>query len=224
MRRWKKRPAEVYEDLGVFENPTLAAHSVLLTDREVDILARNNVGVAHCSFGNFLYPGPPKVHLMLRSGVNVGTGTDGAVAGGTLDLLSCTRITKIACDSHFATPYVDKNLISDQQLIRMATIGGARALHLDGEIGSLEVGKRADVVIRRMRDLDCFPARDPFYILVNCSTEVHSVLLGGTLVLENGWPANPSLAAAVADARRRIGEIMDRYGLRRAAWGRRERR
>ena len=91
-----------------------------------------------------------KLPLMRRLGVDIGIGSDGA-AGGSLDLFREMHVSGVGQTMHFGSPVRDRAVISAEQLVQMATIGGARVVGLEKEIGSLEVGKRADLIILNLK-------------------------------------------------------------------------
>ena len=137
---WGKRPAEYLEEIGFLGPRAHAAHSILLSADEIDLYAERKVTAAHCPLGNFTI-GPPKVPEMRRRGIAVGLGTDGA-STGSLDLFEAIRVSFVAMQSNYGTPWHDRSALSLEDLLEMATLGGARALGMADHIGSLEVGKR----------------------------------------------------------------------------------
>jgi 5-methylthioadenosine/S-adenosylhomocysteine deaminase len=224
LERYGKRPVHAYAALGIFEQKCIAAHTVLVTDDEIEVLREKGVAVAHCAHGNFYLPGPPRVHTMLARGIHVGVGTDGASTGG-LDLFRRLLVTKIASASHFAAPYLDRDVITDRDLVRMATIEGAHALGLEDSIGTLEVGKSADVITIAVDDLETFPSRDPFFQIVHCVTglAVRTVVVDGRILVQDGRFAAEGLAGAMTEAKSRLNRLYGKYEeLRRAALPRSE--
>ncbi len=141
------RPVRWLEEQGALDVPTVAAHCTHVNSEEILHLVRRRVGVAHCPTSNLkLASGIAPVAEMLAKGLNVGIGTDGPASNNDLDLFEELRLAallpKVVTNSPVALPA--------HEAVAMATIYGARALHLDHLIGSLEVGKRADIVIVRM--------------------------------------------------------------------------
>ena len=151
---------------------------------EIDLLAAGRVGVVHCPRSNLkLASGIAPVPDMLRAGVLVGLGTDGAASNNELDL--CAEIQ--------ATALIHKGVRLDPLAVpavaalEMATSGGARALHLDHLTGSLEVGKRADVVILDLEVDNLVPLYNPVsHLAYAAAADVRTVLIDGQLVLEDG--------------------------------------
>jgi 5-methylthioadenosine/S-adenosylhomocysteine deaminase len=184
--RFGMRPAQWLDSIGVMGPQLHAAHSILLSDAEVGLLGRTGTSVAHCPTGAFGI-GAPKVPALRRAGVAVGLGTDGA-SNGSLDLFAAMRASKVGLNSAFGTPWHHQDEIHDLELIRMATIEGARALGMGDEIGSLEPGKKADLIVVRTDPFDAAPVQDPVFNLTHCATgrDVVHVVVNGRLVMESG--------------------------------------
>ncbi len=182
---WGKRPAEYLEAIGFLGPGVHAAHSILLTDDELRMYRSNNVSVAHCPMGNFLI-GAPKIPQMLRLGIDVGLGTDGA-STGSLDLFQAVRASWVALQSSFATPWHARDEISLEALFAASTIGGAKALGLAAWTGSLEVGKRADVIVVASRTWDLQPVTDVPFTVARSLTgrDVDTVVVDGKVVLDH---------------------------------------
>ncbi len=148
-------PVEALERLGVFDGPTVAAHCVWLQPSDFDILARHHVGVAHCPSSNMkLASGAAPVTLMLNHGITVGLGTDG-VAGSNNDLNLMEEMDLAGKLQKLITR--DPRSLPARKLVEMATIDGARVLGLDSKIGSLEPGKRADMITISLEEANAVP-------------------------------------------------------------------
>jgi 5-methylthioadenosine/S-adenosylhomocysteine deaminase len=209
--RWGLRPAEHLEAIGFLSERVHAAHSILLSGHEVDLYAQRRVSAAHCPLGNFII-GPTRVPELLRHGVRVGLGTDGA-ASGSIDLFEALRISWVALQGLHGTPWHARDVLTLPGLLRMATLGGAEALGLDGHLGSLEPGKRADIVIASPAHLDLQPVYDPVFTAARGITgrDVESVIVDGQVVVERGALTTvdePELRAGLA---RRWPVIMERF-------------
>ncbi len=184
--RWGLRPAEYLGAIGFLSPRVHAAHSILLSAGEIDLYAEHQVSAAHCPLGNFII-GAPKVPEMLRRGIRIGLGTDGA-ASGSIDLFEAMRVSWVALQSHYGTPWHVRNVVTLEDLLRMATLGGAEALGLGREVGSLEPGKRADIVIANPQHLDMQPVYDPVFTAARgiSGRDVTSVIVDGRLVVADG--------------------------------------
>jgi 5-methylthioadenosine/S-adenosylhomocysteine deaminase len=209
--QWGKRPAEHLESLGFLSSRVHAAHSILLSEHEIDLYAERQVSVAHCPLGNFII-GAPKLHQMLRRGIRVGLGTDGA-ASGSLDLFEAIRVSWVALQSHFGTPWHVRNVVPLEDLLRMATLGGAEALGIGEHVGSLEVGKRADIVLISPWHWDVQPVYDPVFTVARGITgrDVDSVIVDGRLVVHQGSLVTIDEEELRAKLARRWPVIMQRF-------------
>ena len=146
-RRYDKRPVEALEAFGLLDAPrVLLAHCVWLSDHEIEVLARHHVGVAHNPISNMkLASGAARVEDLLASGVAVGLGTDGEKENNNLDMFEEMKASSLLAK----LSKLDASALDAWTVCRMATITGARALGLDSEIGSIEVGKQADLIAVR---------------------------------------------------------------------------
>jgi 5-methylthioadenosine/S-adenosylhomocysteine deaminase len=149
-------PVTYLENIGFLNDRVIAAHTVFVTDDEIDILKRRGVGAAHNPQSNMkLASGVAPVPQMLAKDLAVGLGTDGAASNNDLDMW---EEIDTAAKLHKLTTG-DPKVLPAEQAFAMATIGGARALHIDRITGSLEAGKRADIVIVDFDNLN----QTPFY-------------------------------------------------------------
>ena len=147
--RWGERTVAHVSRLGLLELPTLAAHGVWLTEGDVAVFAEAGVAIAHTPVSDLAHAGGTcPVPRLLAAGVPVGIATGGATAGSQ-DMLQAVRMAALAAKAQALDPAV----LSAGDVLRMATLGGARALGLDHLIGSLEPGKRADLVL--LQDTGC---------------------------------------------------------------------
>ena len=177
-------PVKYLEELGFFNDRVIAAHMVWPTADELEILKRRRVGIVHNPQSNMkLASGVSPVPRMLNEGIMVGLGTDGAASNNDVNMWEeMDTVAKL----HKAFSG-DPKVISAQQAFEMATIGGAAALHLEKEIGSLEVGKRADVVIVQRDSLNQIPLSNIFSDLVYATkaSDVETVIINGRVVMRN---------------------------------------
>lgn len=143
-RRYGKRSIHVLEDLGFFEpRNTLLAHCVWLDDSEIQTIAKHNVGVAHNPVSNMkLASGIAPVEKLLQAGVAVGIGTDGEKENNNLDMFDDMKCTSLLGKLN----NLDASALDAWDVLKMATIDGARSIGLDDQIGSIEVGKKADII------------------------------------------------------------------------------
>jgi len=177
------RPADYLASLNFLNSNVIAAHSVLLSDQEVELYAQHQVGVAHCPVPNFSSLGMAKLVQMRKLNIKVGIGTDGANRG-SLDLFEAMKLSSIGQSLLYGAPYLDTNVVSPFELVTMATLGGARVCGLHEEIGSLEIGKRADLIVLNP-GLNALPIDDPYFAIVNSlrGSDVGDVIINGQIVM-----------------------------------------
>jgi len=158
-----KRPIQRLEDLGLLSPRLLAVHMTQLTDTEIETLATYGVKIAHCPESNLkLASGFCPVQKLIHAGLNVSIGTDGAASNNDLDMFSEMQTAALLAKAVAK----DARAVSAEQALRMATINGAKALGMDKEIGSLEVGKAADMIAVDMSALESQPMYNPLSQLV----------------------------------------------------------
>jgi 5-methylthioadenosine/S-adenosylhomocysteine deaminase len=196
---------------GLFGAKVLAAHCVHVDDGEIRALKNFNAGVAHNPSSNLkLAAGVAPVTRMLELGVNVGIGTDGAASNNDLDMFEETRLAALLAKG----TYGDPTAVPARQALAMATRLGAAALHMDHLIGSLEAGKRADLLVldvTRLHNLPAF-ARDPGAIYARIvyaskSTDVVDVMCNGRWLMRDRVLQTVSEGELVREAIDRAGRI-----------------
>lgn len=195
--RYGRRPVELLDSLGLLGPDLLLAHAVVLTGPEIAALARTGTSVAHCPVSNLkLGCGIAPVPLLLDAGVTVGLGTDGAVSSNTLDVL---RALGTAALVHKAAG--DPTAVRAEQAVRMATIEGARALGLDAHLGSLEAGKRADLIVLDLGGPHLAPRHDPWSTLAYSAraSDVRDTVVDGRVLMRGRTLTTLDEAAALAD-------------------------
>ena len=208
VKRYGKRPMCVLEELGYFATPrTLIAHAVWLDAAEIQLLARQRVAVAHCPVSNMkLASGFAPVAELLSAGVPVGIGTDGEKENNNFDMFEEMKIASLL--GKIRT--LDATAMDSWQVLRMATTLGARALGLDHEIGSLEVGKRADVIAVRTdtpRMTPLFAAGPYFNVQHNLvhavqGHDVRLTMVEGRVLAEDGVLVGSDLEEILAEVQR----------------------
>ncbi len=144
MANYGRRPVQAMDEVGLFDAQVLAAHCVHLDAWDIEIVTERAVGVAHCPGSNLkLASGMAPAHALLQAGALVGLGTDGCGSNNNLDLLEEARLAALIAKVREDDP----TAVAAGAALRMATIGGAHALHLGETIGSLEAGKRCDCIL-----------------------------------------------------------------------------
>jgi 5-methylthioadenosine/S-adenosylhomocysteine deaminase len=209
--QYKMTPAAYLESIGFWGPKTLAAHGVWVTDEDIVILKRRGVGVAHNPESNMkLASGAAPVGKYLAAGVALGLGTDGAASNNDLDMFEAMRQASFL--AKHATH--DPTALSAQAALDMATIGGARALHMERLIGSLEAGKRADLITVSMSAVRQTPMYDPVSHLVYATRgdDVRTTIVNGKVLMKDRQVRTINRAAAIADANRLAAKVRDAVG------------
>jgi 5-methylthioadenosine/S-adenosylhomocysteine deaminase len=173
---------ELLESIGFFDGPTIAAHVVWPTEAEIPILAERRVGVIHNPTSNMkIASGIAPVTAMLKAGVRVGLGTDGAASNNDLDMWEEMRLASFLQKVEQMNPEV----LPAKTVLAMATIGGATAIGLGDTVGSLEVGKRADLIQVAFSDVHHIPTYDVIshLVYVNDEQDVVSVVVDGQVLM-----------------------------------------
>lgn len=179
----KLSPTAYLDRVGLLGPRTLAAHAVWLSDVDIQILSRTRTGVAHCPSSNMkLASGVAPVLKLLAAGIPVGLGTDG-VAGSNNDVSMFEEMDLAAKLQKVTTG--DPRALPAAQVLEMATILGARAIGLEKEIGSIEPGKRADLITVRLGQPHTVPLYDVVSQLVYAAkaSDVENVIVNGRLVM-----------------------------------------
>lgn len=205
------RPVRWLQEHGLLEQPLVAAHCVHVNAEEIQLMSRYGVGVAHNPTSNLkLASGIAPVAEMLRRGVHVGIGTDGCASNNDLDMFEEMRLAallpKVVTGSPVAVPA--------EAALAMATIEGAKAIGMDHLIGSLEVGKRADVIVVRGDAVHSRPAfsTSPANIYSRLAyttqaSDVRHVYVNGRNVVRDGQVLSVDLAHVLARAQDLADEI-----------------
>lgn len=181
---YKKSPVEYIRDCGIFENRTYAAHCVKVTDYDIAILADNNVSVinnpgSNLKFGNGFAP----ITKMLDAGINVSLGTDGPASNNNLNMFEEMNLTALVNKAADHSP----TSVPAYTALKMATINGAKALGLESDIGSIRVGKKADLIIVDMNKPHFYPKLDIVSSLIYSAqaSDVCTVVCDGRLLMRD---------------------------------------
>lgn len=205
-----ERPIEHVYRIGALSSAFIAIHAMLTTDREIEMLAETGAGVAHAPVVcTDIVSAVTKVPTMRAAGVRVGLGCDTVIN----DILKVMRIAFIMHTQESGIRLFDPFTFTTGDAFAMGTIGAARLLNWDDEIGSLEVGKAADVALIDGNNVRLFPAYDPIGTLVRyaAGTDVESVLVAGRLVVDGGKVLTvdePALLDEAARVGEKLGEAL----------------
>ena len=202
--QYGKRPIELLQSYNLLDRGTILAHCVKLQDHEIALLSESKTSVAHCPESNLkLGSGIARIADMIEAGVNICIGTDGAASNNDLDLLGEIRTAALLQKGYYENPEV----LTTMQAMEMATINGAKAYGLDENLGTLEPGKRADIVIIDFDKSHLTPCHDIYAHLVYSvnKADVDTVLIDGKIHLEDGELTTLDEASIKAEVRA-IGE------------------
>lgn len=184
-RRYGKTPVEYFDSIGMLSERLSAAHCVWLTDNEIDLLAKRRVGVAHCIESNLkLASGFAPVVKMLKAGVKVAFGTDGAASNNDLSILG---EMSTAAKVHKAVSG-DPTVIDSKTAFLMATRNGAEILGIGEHVGSIRIGKKADLVVANLSQPHLTPIYDIYSHLTYClrPSDIETVMVNGRIVIDHG--------------------------------------
>jgi 5-methylthioadenosine/S-adenosylhomocysteine deaminase len=204
-------PTGYLESIGFWAPRTLAAHAVWLTDEDIAILKRRGVGVSHNPESNMkLASGTAPVTKYLAAGVALGLGTDGAASNNDLDMFEAVRQAAFLHKLQTRDP----RAVPASTALEMATLGGAKALGLEREIGSLETGKRADLIVVGMRRARQTPRYDALSHLVYATRgdDVETTIVNGKVLMHERKMLTLDEAAVLRESEAFAGRVRAAVG------------
>ena len=202
---------EYLADTGLASPHLCTAHCVWVTDREMDLLAERDVKVLHCPGSNLkLGSGIAPVARMRRRGISVSLGADGAACNNRLDMFEEIRLAAV-----LQAVVEGPGTLPARDAIRMATREGARALGMEAELGSIEPGKRADLILVERDRPHLAPDADPWSTLAYAArgSDVRLTMVNGEILVRDFALERLDRAAVLADARRAAAELASRAGI-----------
>jgi 5-methylthioadenosine/S-adenosylhomocysteine deaminase len=210
--RFKSSPVSYLDNLGFLGPGVIAAHGVWVNDADIAVLKARGVGVSHNPESNMkLASGTAPVTAYLRAGVALGLGTDGAASNNDLDMFEAMRVASLL----HKLQTMDPRVVTARTALEMGTIGGARALGMEKQIGSLERGKRADLIVVNARNAAHTPMYDPLSHLVYVTNggDVQTTIVNGKVLMRDRKVATLDERAVLTDARAWIAKIRSAVGL-----------
>ncbi|MCD6513793.1 MAG: amidohydrolase family protein, partial [Candidatus Odinarchaeota archaeon] len=190
VEQWKQQfgtsPLQYYyEKLPEFLGPdVLGVHCVWMDEKDIKIMKEKDIKVSHNTISNmYLASGVAPVPEFLKNGIVVSLGVDGAASNNSQDFMELIKATALL----HKVARVDPQAITAKQVLRMATIDGARAVLMENEIGSIEKGKKADIIIFDLNNIQMRPVNNPLSQVVYCgkSWNVETVIVDGNIIMEN---------------------------------------
>ena len=209
------RPVHVFNRRGILRPGTVLAHCVWLDDAEIAVLAETGTGVAHCPVSNMkLAGGAAPLHRFWQEGVVVGLGTDGGISNNSVSMWECMKIGSLLQK----VTRLDATAVSAEEAVRMATIDGARLLGIDGEVGSIEVGKQADLITVDLWQPHLLPValaegHDPILwnlVFAGRSSDVRHVWVKGEACVSDGEICRLDESEALAEIHARTVDLLAR--------------
>jgi len=187
--RYSKMPIEHFRELGVLGPDVVLAHCVWLSDNEIMILRNTDTNVAHCPHANMkLADGVAPVQKLIDQGINVGLGTDGSINNNSLDLFEAMKVAGLLQRVHQLDPLI----MPATTVLKMATKNGAKSLRADQKLGTIETGKKADIIIVDLQKLRLTPVLfgEHFNAISHLvyaahGDDVKTVIINGKVVMED---------------------------------------
>lgn len=206
-----KENIEYFESIGMLNNHTILAHCIHLNNDEVKMLKKNDVRVSHCPSSNLkLGSGIANIPKYLKEGISVSIGADGAPCNNSLSIFKEMNLAAL-----LQKPLHGSTIMDAKTVFRLATIEGAKAIHMENEIGSIEVGKKADLVlldldspIHSLGDDDESIYSDIVYS--SCSDSVKEVMIEGELIVKNGECLLYDRQKTLSDAKNELKKLLGR--------------
>ncbi len=209
-------PVQLLEDTGVLESPTLLAHCRFPTKEDLELMAHRDTGVAHAP-KTYLKMGelPIRLSQFTDMGIPVGLATDGACSSNTLDILEQLRMMALAQKEGFNDP----TYMTVAESLEIAFKGSARVLHMANDLGTLEPGKLADIVLMRQDGVHNFPRYNPAANLIYSakSTDVDTVICNGKVLLRSGQLLTIDKDLVKREISKRLDRLSERVPNRRIA-------
>lgn len=207
-----KRHVEWMESLGVLDASVQLVHSVWLNDEELEMIARRGAVVVHCPVANmYLASGAARIPEMLQKGITVALGTDGPGSNNSQDMMETLKTTALL---HKVTT-LNAMVLLPEDVLRMVCRGGAKSFGLPAEIGSLEVGKKADVVLVDLNTPFAMPVHKvPSALVYNINArEVDTVIVNGEFLMRHKEILFLDEDALLAEARKACASLFKRAGV-----------
>jgi 5-methylthioadenosine/S-adenosylhomocysteine deaminase len=207
-QKYNRTPVKHLAELGVLGANVVACHCVVLSKEDINLLRRFNVKVSHCPESNMkLASGIAPIPQLLDQEICVGLGTDGCASNNNLDLFlemdTAAKLHKVNT--------LDPTVLNAPTALRMATLQGAKALGIEKIVGSLEPGKKADVIVIDTRKPHLTPMYNPISHVVYAArgSDVSTSIINGRIMMENGKLLSLDLEKAMADVNQIADEIRD---------------
>ena len=214
LQHYQKRPAEFLDDMGVLGPNLLTAHNVVLSERDIDLLGERNVNLIHCPRANYANHGFPKTPRILQNNMSLGLGCDGA-SRPNLSLFAEMKHLLYGTMAFWGIPIFDPDIICAKDLLKMVTVGGARALQHEAELGTIEEGKKADLITINLMQPHLTPTHNLLNTLVDCAAEhdVTDSVINGKIVMRDRNVLTMNEEEIIKECSKRMKQIAERSGI-----------
>lgn len=182
--KYNMKPVQVLEEAGFLKHKLILAHGTFISDEEINMIKDKNISICTNPISNLnLGCGIADIRKYIDNGINICLGTDGAGSGNNLNMFYHMSLL----DNLQKGKYQDPTIMSSYEVLKIATINGAKALGLDKEIGSIETGKKADIIILDLNDIEVFPCINPIIQVVHNAwyNNVDTTIINGNILMEN---------------------------------------
>lgn len=218
LTRFKKRPVKYLYDMGIFGPDVLAAHCVWIDDDEMKVLKETQVNVVHNPTSNVKSSaGIARIADMIGAGINVGLGVDAAVCNNTLDMFWEMKMASLL--QSVVSP-VNPTRLPPEKALEMATINNARALEIENEVGSIEVGKRADLILVDLNQPHFTPLVEKpksnllsHLVYAASGRDVDTTIVNGRVVMLHREVLTMDKAEVIERAEKTLYRVLDRSGI-----------
>lgn len=185
LENFQMRPYEYLESLGVLDENFLGAHSILLSEHEMSLIQKYDSKVVHCPVSNS-GKGVTKTPALMQKNISVGLGTDGSAHSG-LSLFDQMKVFKSLMRAIWGTPVFDPVVMPSKNILEMATLGGAQAMLQGDQLGTIEVGKKADLTLIHTDQPHIEPTHQLTNTLIEAanSSDVSDVIVNGKILMKN---------------------------------------
>ena len=214
LQHYQKRPAEFLDDMGVLGPNLLTAHNGVLSERDIDLLGERNVKLIHCPRANYANHGFPKTPRILQNNMSLGLGCDGA-SRPNLSLFAEMKHLLYGTMAFWGIPIFDPDIICAKDLLKMVTVGGARALQHEAELGTIEEGKKADLITINLMQPHMTPTHNLLNTLVDCAAEhdVTDSVINGKIVMRDRNVLTMNEEEIIKECSKRMKQIAERSGI-----------
>lgn len=211
---YKKRPAEFLDDCGVLGPNLLTAHNVVLSEGELTLMKEKGVKVIHCPRANLANHGFPKTPRILELGIDVGLGTDGA-ASSAISMFEEMQVLRYGTRAYWGLPIFDPVVLPVNDILKMATQGGATAIGLKDQLGSVEVGKKADLILVDISNPSNYPNHNMVSTLIEATNarDVRDSIIDGKLVMKDREVLTLDQEKILYEAKKTMDRVAQRAGI-----------